>query len=191
MNIFFLSMCVIDAAQSLCDMHSSKMFLELVQVITAVFAHYTSDQRAKELDLYRITHRNHPIVKWVQASSTNYKWALELGFAMSDEYMKRYGKSIRHKSHEKLMILHAHSNEILDKFPTDIMTLPPLCMPVEYQVSKDPVVSYRYYYRHAKFSFAKWKNNTPPPQWWNEMDADENLIIKAEKDRQTRLKRQR
>lgn len=187
MNIFFLSICPILAAQFLCDMHCSKMFVELIQVLSTVFSFYTSAERTKELGMYRPTHKKHPIVLWAASSSTNFEWCMRLGHAMSDEYMKRYNKSNRHASHAKLIIIQEHYHEIAHLFPRKTVTFPPLCMPEKYRVSYDPIESYRFYYIHGKASFAKWKNNTKAPDWWTMMTVDHDLIKEAETERKERL----
>lgn len=187
MNIFFLSMCPILAAQYVCDMHCSKMFVELMQVLSTVFIHYTTVERGKKLELYRATHKKHPVVLWVMESSDNLAWCILLGKAMSDEYMFRYGKKVRHASHRILDIIIERQEEIVHLFPSSEFTNPPLCMPDKYKISKDAVESYRFYYRHAKASFAKWKNNTQMPEWWKEMKVDDQLIEEAEMEREKRL----
>jgi hypothetical protein len=189
MNIFFLSVCPILAAQFVCDMHCSKMFVELMQVLSTVFSFYTSVDRTKALNLYRPTHKKHPIVLWAASSSANFEWCMRLGEAMSDEYIKRYGKSVRHASHAKLVIIQTHYHEISASFPKKIISLPPLCMHEKYRISYDPVESYRFYYRHAKASFAKWKNNTKMPEWWDNPHIPFNpkLVEEAGMERKERL----
>ena len=91
MNIFVLHTDPEKAATMMCDKHVIKMVLETAQMLCTI-AHGMGYDGAP----YRSTHKNHPCTVWAAKTSSNWSWLLRHGFALCDEYTKRYGKN--HKS---------------------------------------------------------------------------------------------
>ena len=85
MNIFVLDYNPKRAAQMQCDKHVVKMPLETAQILCSAFEPGTAP--------YKRTHYNHPCSVWGRESKVNYKWLIEHGLALSDEYTYRYGKN--------------------------------------------------------------------------------------------------
>ena len=91
MNIFILDANPEAAAAMACDKHVVKMILETAQMLCTV-----ARDMGYEGAPYRSTHKNHPCTVWAAKTSSNWSWLLRHGFALCDEYTKRYGKN--HKS---------------------------------------------------------------------------------------------
>lgn len=151
MNIFFL-----DYDPKLCakyhnDKHVVKMILETAQLLCGTH-HMTNSQY--EIP-YKLSHKNHPCSIWVREDLHNYKWLVELGFELCDQYTHRYNK--RHKTQDVIEWCATH----YPKIPSIKLTTPPLAMPDEYKLG-DAVMSYRNYYRGEKKDFSKWKHGETP-----------------------------
>lgn len=180
MNIFFVSIDPVEAAQMLCDQHVVKMLSESCQILCTV--HRVLDgqleniwvPRKNGLKLTRLwvhpsdtiddyilldnllwinTHEHHRCVKWVMESAGNYEWLFQHHEALFDEYIRRYRP------------LHKGFNPLLESLPLNIddvgFTQPPQCMPTQF-CDPDIVQAYRNFY-HAK-TFARW-NYTEVPYW--------------------------
>ena len=167
MNIFFLDKTPEKSAQYLCDKHVVKMILETAQMLSTI-AHEHKYYGVK--NLYKPTHPNHPMTKWVNTHKNNYLWAREHGLSLCKEYTKRYNKV--HKSQELIKQLH----DLCKSFFTfgggepnsEFITPPPQCMPDEYRDKDNDwnyVTAYRNYYKGEK-TFAKWEKGRQQPEWW-------------------------
>lgn len=157
MNIFVLDYDPKICAKYHCDRHVVKMILESTQLLSTAINLKLKDNIP---ELYKSTHINHPISKWVRESKQNFEWLLELAFHLCDEYFIRYNKI--HACLEKLKICMTYSN-IFDNIK---LTKFELCMPNKYETN-DIVKSYRNYYINEK-QFAKWKTGEIPYWWKNE-----------------------
>jgi hypothetical protein len=153
MNIFVLDYNPINAAKMQCDKHIVKMPLESAQILCSAFP--------KGKAPYKLTHLNHPCSIWARRSTANYKWLIEHGIALCDEYTFRYGKI--HKS--KDVILWCQKNLDKIKFPSNKKTNFHLCMDEQYHVG-NAVQSYREYYIKAKSEIAYWKKARSAPRWF-------------------------
>jgi hypothetical protein len=149
MNIFVLNLDVNECAKDHCDKHCVKMILETSQLLCGV--HWVSGREAP----YKLSHKNHPCSIWARESYSNYVWLNDLGFALCDEYQKRYGKV--HKS--KSVLEWCLSNK--PNIPDIGLTQYAKAMPDEYKVD-DVVESYRNYYREGKKDLLVWKNGHTP-----------------------------
>lgn len=165
MNIFFVDMCPMRAAQSLHDKHVVKMVLELAQMLSA--AHHLNKSRVTSQRVYKLTHRHHPMTKWVSAHEAHYKWAFHHFLALLDEYTYRYGK--RHKCSDLVGALSIVPSFLGTSKPCN----PPLCMPDEYKdANTHHVISYRAYYVSSKLTYTSqgttrqhtWTKR-PKPSW--------------------------
>jgi len=96
MNIFFLDRSPIKAAKYLCDKHVCKMIIETTQILSTVIRLH-AEERGITLfgseDLYQITHRNHPCIKWARKSVHNFNWLVTHGLGICSEYRTRYNKT--------------------------------------------------------------------------------------------------
>lgn len=146
MNIFVLDADPNECVRHYCDKHVSKMLLETAQLLcSAHHAVYNSIEKkgldvsgAREQIPYKATHVNHPCAQWTRGSVGNYVWLLNLGFALSGEFYKRFGKM--HKSTEVIMWAHKHRVRL----PDGMLTPWPQVMPDEYKVKFIPSVNNRY-----------------------------------------------
>ena len=87
MNIFYLSSCPAEAAESHNDKHCVKMILEYAQMLST--AHRELDGNVPDI-LYKSTHKNHPSTIWTRASKQHYDWLFRLFRMLSAEYMISY-----------------------------------------------------------------------------------------------------
>lgn len=187
MNIFILDEDLKKAAEYHCDVHCIKQILELAQLVsTAVWVtHPDHKDKIAEyrksvfpLPLYKPTHINHPVNKWVRENKSNFLWAYHFGIELCAEYNKRYGKI--HKS----LIPITNSLQYQNLFPNKPLSPFAQCMPEAFR-SNNTVTSYRNYYAGAKFRFAKWDKLNNEPFWWNqhrEFVKANNLEVVNEKD---------
>ncbi len=158
MNIFFLDSYPSLAAADHCDRHVVKMILETAQLLSA--AHWVLGED-KYNNLYKLTHRNHPMCVWVRASIHNYMWTKILLKELLNQYTLRYNKI--HKTEERGIHL---LNPPLD-IPQEGFIPPPLCMPTRY-MADNYVNSYRNYYKYKSTVMKmRWYGKERPPIWWS------------------------
>ena len=91
MNIFYLSECPVESAQSQCDKHVVKMILESAQMLCTAHHACPSDAERPE-KFYKQAHLNHPSTIWVRTTTANYEWMVIHALALCEEYTHRYGK---------------------------------------------------------------------------------------------------
>jgi hypothetical protein len=151
-NIFILDKDPSLAAQMYCDIHTSKIVLELAQMLSTAVS--VLDYSHK--DLYQPCYTNHPCNIWVRQSKQNFLWALEHGIALSKEYNFRYNKV--HKS--SLVIITACQYK--DIFPDIGLTEFAQVMPKEYKICGDAVNAYRRYYIGEKQHILKYTKREKP-----------------------------
>jgi hypothetical protein len=168
MNIFILDNDTALSAQYHCDKHISKMIIESCQLLSTCY----SEQRAKDLGLYKRTHYNHPCALWVRESMLNVEYLFELATSLCIEYHHRY-----HKTHATWAVL----RKMIGETPCNVAMLTTrtpfrLCMPDAYKIADDPVLSYRKYYVSKRHSFNMNWTNRNRPKWFTEMVDSEHLI---------------
>jgi hypothetical protein len=152
MNIFVLSLSVIECALFHCDQHVIKMILESAQLLCSVVL--MSGGKAG----YRIVLPKHKCTLWSLSSLSNWRWLRDLAYALNDEFKYRYNRLEDHQSIE--IIKELEEPNIPDLGMTDFH----LAMPEQFK-DPDPVIAYRNYYAGAKFEFATWKKREIP-QWY-------------------------
>jgi len=153
MNIFVLSNDPVNSAKAHCDKHITKMILETAQLLCTCL-------RVNNIEYgYKSTHQNHPACIWARSSVANFEWLKQLGLALGDEFVLRYGHA-----HKSAAVIRNTPN-----LPVCSLVLTPFiqAMPDEYK-NDDVVKAYRAYYRGDKFK----KNllrytNREPPEWLN------------------------
>ena len=166
MNIFYLSSCPQEAAESHNDKHCVKMILEYAQMLSTAHRELDGDKTSDKL--YKSTHKNHPSTIWTRSSKQHYDWLFRLFRMLSAEYSIRYGLISDsndtfkvHKSWEKLgKILETAPKNIVDNGWID----PPQCMP-DHCKKPDTIDAYRNYYLTEKATFSTWKYSKQPT-WW-------------------------
>ena len=154
MNIFFLDMNPVKAAEMHCDKHVCKMIIETAQMMSTIHVRYGASNPP-----YKPTHAKHPSTLWAGDSQLHYNWLRVLGLELCREYTRRYGKI--HKTEKVIKCLW----KAPDAMPTLEWSDPPQCMPDECKCG-DTVHAYRNYYITDKARFAKWAHLTKPPSWW-------------------------
>lgn len=160
MNIFFLDWDEKKNAQSYCDKHVCKIIVEIAQMLSAGAHIYNSKLKDK---VYKPTHLNHPMTKWVNENNVNYKYTISLFFELLEEYTHRYNKIHKCSKLKNYFVMIYLDN--IPKANNDLVEInPPLCMPEKYKC-KDYVKAYRNYYNGEKLSFCTYKNRTPP-KWF-------------------------
>lgn len=206
MNIFYIEENPADIAKSLIDRHVVKMVLESAQMLST--AHRLLDGvktvgnkpnkpkfilPGEEYDLanhsilcpvcYQVAHPSHPSTVWTMKCKENYDWHFQLFVEMAKEYTRRYGK--RHSCERLIPFLKNAPKNI----KSGVFTPPTPAMPDKY-ISKDVLQSYRDYYAHEKWRFAKWKGRTIP-QWFifRFMEHKEHILPEILQSRQVPNKR--
>lgn len=155
MNIFVVSRDPVKAAQMLCDSHVVAMARESTQMVSTV-------ARLSGIEIgLRITHQNHPCVKWAQRSSANFQWLLAHGKALCAEYTYRYLG--RHSCKTELEAVETCA--WLIHFKESKLTPFVQVVPEQYRCA-NAVTAYRNFYKGEKARFAKWRGPRPAPPWW-------------------------
>ena len=174
MNIFVLHLNQRKAARWHVDKHVVKMLLETCQLLYT--AHWllaypellecnsavALSKAQKQLEVpeymwsapiceatgepgYRPCHSHHPCAVWTRGSSGNYLWLAQLGLELAKEFRFRFKKE---HSCEK------HIQWLFDNLPLDIQMNKrhdfAIAMDDQYRISKDPIRSYRNYYKTSK-----------------------------------------
>ena len=151
MNIFILSENQQLAAQYHCDKHVVKMPTESGQMLSTALHIHGADA------LWKPAHVKHPCTIWAAQTRSNFNWLLELGYALCDEYTRRYGKT--HGALKAIDFAAQYSKAI----PDGELTPFALAMPDQYKCT-DAIESYRAYYIGEKSKIATWK--TEQPSWF-------------------------
>jgi len=113
---------------------------------------------------YKLTHKGHPCIKWVNDSLLHWYWLLTLLKWLHEEYKLRYKKVHATENIANWMV--HNPPEKLSTWVT--WEYPPQCFGPHYDmchISGDPVQAYRLYYITVKSSFAKW-NHSKTPKWY-------------------------
>ncbi len=185
MNIFVLHWKTRKAARWHLDKHVVKMILETCQLLytahwVAYFPHLLQQKSAiglskaqKQLSVpecmasapmcqttnepsYRPCHVHHPCARWARATTGNYRWLAELGRELAREFRYRFHKV--HSCEAHIVWLSEHVPPIQEGERQEFA----MAMAVEYQISKNPIVSYRHYYRTSKSSLLKYTGRRMP-----------------------------
>lgn len=173
MQIFFLSTDQRLCAQYLCDKHCVKMPTETAQILSTVWWN-SNDLKAfdwqQRYGLYKpVRNKSHPVIRWVQQSTANYRWTVELLKQLCIEFEFRYG--------------HKHACERFVPLFETTFGLPPLlsddwipmsqnfqALPDEFK-DDDPVLAYWLNYAVEKRRFAVWNKKRQAPTFWQELVA--------------------
>lgn len=156
MNIFYIDKDPVFAAKQLCDKHIVKMQIESAQMLCT--AHWENGGSAP----YKRAHVNHPSTKWTRESIQHYRWLVDHGIGICEEYSRRYKKE--HKTLSVLRWLMNNEPNIPDLGFKD----PPQCMPEEYR-RENAIEAYKLFYAKDKVNIKKldWKKINNQPEWVN------------------------
>ena len=152
MNVFILDNDMKKSVRYHPDKHIVKMPLEATQLLCNAY-HFINE----EVDgIYRLSHRHHPLNKWVIESVQNWIWLRGYVLLMGEEYTYRYGKT--HKSVELAKQLP------IPNLPDKTMTPFVKCVPEEFR-NLDIVEAYRQYFIWYKQHLKKYTKRDVP-DWW-------------------------
>jgi hypothetical protein len=178
MNIFYINEDPIIAARELADDHIRKMQIESAQMLSTAYRlnegiakiapsrsgkrmvkHWVLDKNKEDI-VYKVAHLNHPSTIWTRQSIQHYRWLVEHGLEICDEFEKRYGK--RHKTKDVLEWLQDNEPNIPDNGFVD----PPQCMPDEFK-EDNTLAAYKRFYILDKVKVKKldWKKLNNKPEW--------------------------
>ncbi|EFA83187.1 hypothetical protein PPL_03977 [Heterostelium album PN500] len=168
MNLFVLDKNSKKSVRYHCDKHVVKLILEAVQMLYCAYHVLEADDdawKASSPTPLKLTHKNHPINKWVRTNASSYDFTVDYAANLLDEYTLRYGKIHSYKEHVDWLSKNKPSK--LDK--SNQLTLMPVAMPEEYRVQPmndwdDVVKSYRTYYIKEKLRFCSYKG-VEWPDW--------------------------
>ena len=142
MNIFYLDPFPVYAAEAHGDRHLVKMIVEAAQMLSTAH-HVLGPSPGTDLaSIYKPTHVNHPMARWVRHNQATYDWTCRFLRAMCREFEFR-----RHRPHATSLKLAqlAYAPPALRADEWE-WTDPPRCMPPEYQAAAYTVDAYRNYY---------------------------------------------
>ena len=163
MNIFVLHKDPIVSATMHCDKHVPKMVVELYQQIGSALRRYgaTDDvmPTTKGGTPLKGGYHNHPCTRWVGDSRDNFRWAVQHGLALCEEFKLRYNKP--HYCEDGIRMM----GELADLIPQGELTEFAQAMPDECR-QPSAVFAYRIYYKVDKSRFAKWERGREAPSWW-------------------------
>jgi hypothetical protein len=154
MNIFYVQTDPKLAAKDLCDEHILKMGIETAQLLCT--AHWETGKEAP----YKRTHKNHPSAIWARQSIQHYRWLVDHGLEIIQEFTARYGKD--HKT--RTVLEWCKQNE--PTLPDTNFVAPPQAMPEEYK-NEDTVTAYRTFYIKDKVAQKGlgWRKLNNTPSW--------------------------
>lgn len=153
MNIFILHSDAKENAKLYCDKHLVKMILESVQILCSV-------SRLKGIEApYKLTHENHPCVKWVAQSEAHWDMLINMVVALNNEYKFRYNKNNNHKSYEVMKKLVKPSFSLTEATGQFFAVVDE----VKLLGLKEVISEYRKYYKdkYGKMKMT-WKNREVP-----------------------------
>ena len=174
MQIFYLDVDPVKAAKMMCDEHMRKSIIELLQILSTVWAiHcpltynrlFASGKLYKPWRVYQ-----HPSIQWVMQSRGNYNYTVALLVACLDEYhvsRVESGKGDR-----------VHACDHMAEALVDLghPSLPDIDVPMSQEYQAIPVeykeeqgdVAYRRLYNEFKVYNMKmsWRNGRTKPEWF-------------------------
>lgn len=175
MNIFCLDRNPKIAAEYNCDKHVGKIFLEICQMLTYLvpdemlnFAPKTANDEIRQKPA---RHYNHPVSKFVRATTGNLDWVIDHAYYLDEERIWRsYGKKKTHFSKQFLDWFVDHRGFF--EVPSGDLTEFSVAINVDMKCRTQPnfeelsvIDQYRLYYIYDK-PFATWKRRGVP-YWHN------------------------
>lgn len=156
MNIFLTDPDPTVCAQALDNSRVVKMVLETAQLLSAACLMLKIEPDG----LYRLTHMNHPCGVFARKSLANFKWLVEHGFALSQEFEHRFGnvhasEAIITSAYHQMMDAVASGRGLTPGWRTDLV-LSFNCSGFD---TGDVFEDYRLCMRR------KWQTDKMPPKW--------------------------
>lgn len=158
-NIHVVKM-IVETAQLLCNVHHRAREICLPPYISRRRIPYKESAAG---------HRKLGSMIWVTESLGNYRWAVQLGLALCDEYNRgrgrAAGKTTLHSTQKVLEWLRDHEPQFEIQRRTPVK-LKHLAMPDRYKKMANSVEAYRaYYWSKRKTMEMKWPTGKTP-LWW-------------------------
>lgn len=159
MNIFVTDKCPVKCAEYLDNKRVVKMVLETTQMLCTAI----NELHGKQLTPYKSTHKNHPCNVWVRKSYRNWCWLLRHGFALSEEYTKRYGKT--HKCLQVLSFLKQNAFLLRRLFKEKQVLTPFNNSARNKALGIDYTVEFNVFTAYQKYLNDRWDNDKLEPKW--------------------------
>lgn len=156
MQILILDYNIQENVKMYCDKHVNKLLTETCQLLSTWYRWKVGDNVPDFM--YKSTHFNHPISKWMRENIDNVNYVVTIAFYLYKEYQYRYSKLDKHIRNKK--IIDYFYNALIGHcyHPPKIFVQ---AMPEQYK-QKDTVQAYRAYYNAEKLHFAKWTQRDIP-----------------------------
>lgn len=158
MNIFVFHEDINKNVKMYCDKHVVKMLTETMQILCTTYRLLNNVSEAENNILFKATHKNHPCCVWARKSYGNYKYLIELFYALHDEWNYRYGHDKIYKNLDAIFILESLDNS---KFLLQSKTKHIQCFDDKYKC-ENPIEGYRKYFVNEKRRLFSWKNRDIP-----------------------------
>lgn len=162
MNIFILDTDIEKSVQYHYDTHVRKILLEMAQVLCTVQRLHGNTNEI----LYKATHINHPIVKWVNSCINNYQYTYLYFLYLGREYQYRFNKV--HKSYKLFKDILGVYPDMVGMNETSFYSNYPCVMDDIYKIHfkpqslEDVIDNYRNYYNTGKKHLLKYTLREKP-----------------------------
>lgn len=159
MNIFVTSIIPEVAASHLDDKRINKMIIESAQIICVALNNISISVP------YKLTHINHPVVKWTCSSVNNLNWLIIYFNSLHSEWLKRGFK--KHLTCEKMSL------PIIDFYDRFCIMFKKFHEPTEFQNCAANVslnLNFKYMNTvdaYKKYLNIRWKMDKIKPKWTN------------------------
>lgn len=199
MNIFFLHMSPKQAAKMHANIHVVKMIVETAQLLCNVHRRqreYCQPPYMTARQMARIPykdsaagHRKLGSMVWIAESLGNYRWGVQLGLELCNEYNRgrgrAAGKTSQHKTQKVLEWLRDHEPNFKIKKRTPVRTKH-LAMPARFKKAETSVQAYRDYYFSKRRTMEMVWPAGEAPLWWEAKRSPKKRreLEKAKKQKQ-------
>eukprot|EP00930_Biecheleria_cincta_P061015 TRINITY_DN46584_c0_g1_i1.p1 TRINITY_DN46584_c0_g1~~TRINITY_DN46584_c0_g1_i1.p1 ORF type:complete len:315 (-),score=57.47 TRINITY_DN46584_c0_g1_i1:115-1059(-) len=179
MNIFFLHMSPKQCAKMHANIHVVKMIVETAQLLCNVHRRqrehclppYMTQRQMARIPYKESAsgHRKLGSMIWVAESLGNYRWAVQLGLELCNEYNagrgRAAGKTSKHKTQKVLEWLRDHEPNFKIQRRTPVRTKH-LAMPARFKKAETSVQAYRDYYFSKRRTMEMVWPAGKTPLWW-------------------------
>lgn len=149
MNIFVTDASAKFSAVVLDDKRLNKMIIESAQILSAAM------HLSGETGPYKLTHKNHPCVKWVLKDKRHFGWLCDHLHHLSEEFHLRFKKP--HKTYQYMQTFDNSKLSISNYNYYDLIF-------TNVSFFKDETDVFKAY---QKTLVIKWGNDKKPPKWTN------------------------
>lgn len=169
MNIFILDSDFSKNAEYHVDRHVNKMKVEQNQIVcSALQLYYNYSYDSMPLTVsgipYKITHKNHPCVKWAGENIDNLIWIIYSTVQLCIEHTFRYGTYTNsHKVVDHLVsLLQLNINDKINIPKKFVLAIDKSLYNNKYVELGEAIDKYRQYYINYKYKLAKWSFRDKP-----------------------------